>query len=144
MPGWIADKVAGFRLVPKSLKSVSSGKSIDLRSTNGTPVMIFSGLGDPRSFRRSVEGCGCVVVRENEFPDHHWYSEIDLKRLEYEFRDSKAEFAVTTEKDLVRLRSLENWEQGLPDRGWLHVLEIEIEFVAGEEMIDGLIQNVTR
>ncbi len=142
LPAWISDRTAGFRLTPQSLRNVSTDERIDHRTVPGTPVMIFSGLGDPRSFKQSVEEYGLVVVRNSEFPDHHWYTANDLVRLRTEFERSGAKFMITTEKDLVRLRALEETYEGFVDETRLHVLEIALEFVAGEEIIDAMIEKV--
>jgi tetraacyldisaccharide 4'-kinase len=139
-----ANRIAAFRLVPLSLRNVSTGESIDRRAGLRVPVMIFSGLGDPQSFRRSVEDFGCVVGNSVVFPDHHWYSKTDLSKLRKEFAEGKAELMVTTQKDLVRLRSLEKESEVFFKEVPVFVLEVTPEFIAGEEVIDKLIERVTQ
>jgi tetraacyldisaccharide 4'-kinase len=142
LPAWISDRAVGIRLEPRSLRNVSTDESIDRYSLQDVPVMIFSGLGDPSSFKRSVEECGCKVVKVREFPDHHWYSADDLSGLRTEFNASSAKFLITTEKDLVRLQALEKIGEEFVDETNLHVLETDIKFIAGEKMIDEMIEKV--
>jgi tetraacyldisaccharide 4'-kinase len=142
VPAGASNSIAAFRVSPASLRNVLTGKCIDHPAGSRIPVMIFSGVGDPNSFRQSVEDFGCAVVKNIEFPDHHWYSEDDWTRLRKDFSDGRAELLITTEKDLVRLRSLEEQGEISTNEVPLHVLEVVPEFIAGEEVIDTLIGKV--
>jgi tetraacyldisaccharide 4'-kinase len=69
----------------------------------GTRVFAFCGIARPEGFFKNLEDLGCVIVGKETFPDHHWYSDSDLKRLIENFKASGAQYLVTTEKDRVRL-----------------------------------------
>jgi tetraacyldisaccharide 4'-kinase len=74
----------------------------------GRRVYAFAGIGDPPRFFRSLRACGIDVVAERVFADHHPFSQRDVTDLQTAAeRDGLT--LVTTEKDLVRLRS-ENFE----------------------------------
>jgi tetraacyldisaccharide 4'-kinase len=142
VPAGMLDRVATFQLSPTALRNVSTGKCIDRSERSKIPVVIFSGLGDPKSFRQSVEDFGCLVVKSVEFPDHHWYSANDLAGLRKEFADRKAELLITTEKDWMKLRSLEGQSEVFSKEVSLHVMEVVPVFIEGEEVIDRLIEKV--
>jgi tetraacyldisaccharide 4'-kinase len=75
----------------------------------GKRVLAFAGIGDPTRFFRTLRASGIEVVRERAFDDHHPFSQGEIEALIAEARRDGLT-AVTTEKDLARLRSGE----GLP------------------------------
>jgi tetraacyldisaccharide 4'-kinase len=71
----------------------------------GRRVLAFAGIGRPEKFFATVEASGAVVERSRAFPDHHVYSEAELRGLRAEAACDDLLLA-TTEKDLVRLGRL--------------------------------------
>ena len=69
------------------------------------PYVAFAGLGRPQKFLRTLEGLNLTVAGWHEFPDHYPYNAGDLAKLKAEARQKKARL-ITTEKDLVRIKSL--------------------------------------
>lgn len=65
----------------------------------GTRVAAFCAIGNPASFWRTLDELGLDVVRRRAFPDHHAYSEGDLREL----CEPGVEALVTTEKDSVKV-----------------------------------------
>jgi tetraacyldisaccharide 4'-kinase len=63
----------------------------------------FSGLGNPHSFYRTLEGLGVNFVDCLEFEDHHRYRPKELLRIAEQFWRKGAAAVVTTEKDAVNL-----------------------------------------
>ncbi|HKE23725.1 MAG TPA: tetraacyldisaccharide 4'-kinase [Bryobacteraceae bacterium] len=63
----------------------------------------FCGLGNPQSFRRTLERLGTPPVEWIEFRDHHHYRPRELHHIAHQFTAAGAEAAVTTEKDSVNL-----------------------------------------
>jgi tetraacyldisaccharide 4'-kinase len=72
----------------------------------GHRVLAFAGIGRPRKFFETLEGCGAVSVRTRPFPDHHPYSKDEIAAL---LRDAESAglVPVTTEKDLVRIAAVD-------------------------------------
>jgi tetraacyldisaccharide 4'-kinase len=64
---------------------------------------MFCGLGNPRSFRYTLESLGLQVVDRMEFDDHHRYRPRELRYLSESFQHAGAEAVVTTQKDSVNL-----------------------------------------
>lgn len=69
----------------------------------GKNLLLFSGIGNPGSFKRSVNENGGVIKGEIRFPDHYWYSKRDMERISGEAERLSADAIITTEKDLIRL-----------------------------------------
>jgi tetraacyldisaccharide 4'-kinase len=58
----------------------------------------FCGLGNPESFRATLDSIGLKPVLFRAFPDHHRYDDAEIRAL---LRD--ADLLVTTEKDLANI-----------------------------------------
>jgi tetraacyldisaccharide 4'-kinase len=63
----------------------------------------FCGIAKPERFHESIRALGGHLVKTFTFPDHHWFTAQDLKRIQREAKKHKADFIITTEKDLVRI-----------------------------------------
>jgi tetraacyldisaccharide 4'-kinase len=101
------------------------------------PVAAFCGIGNPEAFRRTLIDAGLrQIAGFRAFRDHHHYSESDYADLAAWARNIGAAAVVTTQKDLVKIprRDL----GGLP----LYALKVRAEFVAGEDRLSTLLQDL--
>jgi len=64
--------------------------------------LIFSGIGDPSSFRDILVENKFNVAREMVFPDHYDYSLNDLKKIRNIAKNEKLKI-ITTEKDFMKI-----------------------------------------
>ncbi len=62
------------------------------------PAAAFCGIGQPESFRRTLASLGIRPASFRAFPDHHHYTEADLRPLLDRFQ-----LLLTTEKDHINL-----------------------------------------
>lgn len=69
----------------------------------GARVLAFCGIARPEGFYRNLESMGCFVVGKQSFPDHHWFTPADTAKLIEMYKETGAQYLVTTEKDRVRL-----------------------------------------
>jgi tetraacyldisaccharide 4'-kinase len=76
-----------------------------LAALRGQRVLAFAGIGDPERFFRTLRHAGIDVVAEKAFPDHHAYTADDIAAL-IAGAQREALGLVTTEKDMVKLRTL--------------------------------------
>ena len=70
----------------------------------GKRALAFAGIGDPVRFFRTLRASGIEVAAERVFADHHPFSKSEIETLIAETKRDGLTL-VTTEKDLVRLRS---------------------------------------
>jgi len=63
----------------------------------------FCGLGNPQSFRRTLECLGVAPAAWFEFDDHHRYRPRELRSMAHHAAATGASALVTTEKDAVNL-----------------------------------------
>ena len=87
----------------------------------------FCGLGNPQSFRRTLEQLGIQPVAWEEFEDHHRYRAFEVTRLRKSFEHLAADAMVTTEKDAVNLPQMAD---GLP----VYFLRVAMEIENEEEL----------
>lgn len=115
-----------------------TGRFLPGQDPGAVQAVIFAGVGNFESFRRSVERLGVSVLAAYEYPDHHDYSTDEITALCDVALTLEANAVVTTEKDAVKL--LERW----PDRSCrLLVLNVEIEFCEeGERFVADRIDEI--
>lgn len=104
----------------------SSGNEFPLSDLNGKRIVAFCGIGNPTGFRHTLESLGAELVAWREFPDHHDYRRADVDQLAADLRNSSAELALCTRKDLVKLRT--PMIAGVP----LRAVAVELQFLSGE------------
>jgi tetraacyldisaccharide 4'-kinase len=115
-----------------------AGNSHDLSSLIGASAVAFCGLGNPEGFRRTLEGLGVSPRSFRVFPDHHGYPREDVDDLALWAREAGADLVLTTQKDLVKLRT------GSLSGVRLLALRIGVELLAGSEGLEMRLAEVAR
>jgi len=94
---WIGEKDPLFQCdMPLFYASLKPQES-DVKSSE---IVAFSGLGFPQKFKATLESLGCVLKTFKVFPDHHPYTDDDMKSL----LSTAGSFPlVTTLKDYMRI-----------------------------------------
>ena len=108
-----------------------------LSRLKGKAVVALSGLGDPLSFESSLESLGATLAQRWRYPDHHAYSERELRSIS-DLRGGLP--VVTTFKDFVRLP--ERWRELLT--GEVLVLGIRLEIIKGRDLWIGALETLAR
>jgi tetraacyldisaccharide 4'-kinase len=117
---------------PDHVLDVRADKKLPLPHLKGKAVAALSGIGDPLSFETQLEALGAAVAQRWRYPDHHAYSERDLRSAE-ELRGALP--LVTTFKDFARFPK--NWSEILT--GETLVLGVKLEILKGRNLwIDAL------
>jgi tetraacyldisaccharide 4'-kinase len=86
-------------------------RPVNTADFDGTNVVAFAGIGRPEKFFTTLEACGASVLARHGFPDHHVYSDAELRNLAKEAA-AKAATLVTTTKDRTRMNSA--WRERIP------------------------------
>ena len=105
---------------------------------SGKKVAVFSGIGHPPAFVRTVRQLGAAVVAEREYPDHHPYTRDDVEELNRWAAALPAEVGtvLTTQKDWVKLRVGE-----LGGRK-LRAVRVGLKLLDGEELFQQKLRAV--
>ena len=93
-----------FKSINKDLKIFEGKyKPLNLKKFNlKKKYLMFCGIGNPHEFEQTLIKYKFYVSKKIIFPDHHKFSNIDLKKLNYNAsRDNLT--LITTEKDFFRL-----------------------------------------
>jgi tetraacyldisaccharide 4'-kinase len=85
---------------------LGGGAALSIESLRGRRVLAFAGIADPHGFFVELRERGLNLVAELAMPDHVAYDDNRLAEIERLMAGSKAEFAITTEKDGVKLLGL--------------------------------------
>jgi tetraacyldisaccharide 4'-kinase len=80
-----------------------SSNVVKLTAISGKKIFALCGIARPDGFFRSLTELGATIVDKMTFGDHHWYTVEDVAEIDRRFRDSRAAYIVTSEKDRVRL-----------------------------------------
>jgi tetraacyldisaccharide 4'-kinase len=88
---------------PQGLIS-SDGERIGFQALKGKKALALSGIANPAFFSFLLRKCGMEIVGEMIFPDHHRFTSKDLIAIEKESKE--ADWIVTTEKDVVKLKEM--------------------------------------
>jgi tetraacyldisaccharide 4'-kinase len=116
----------------RPLELMRQGQSSEtIEHLQGKAVVAFCGIGNPGSFRKTMEDLDARILEFRTFPDHHAYSASDVEDLRsWASKQAKDCLVVTTQKDLVKLR--------LPNLGGLALwaLRVGLHFEAGQEALD--------
>jgi tetraacyldisaccharide 4'-kinase len=89
-----------------------SGRVSPPQELNGRAVSAFCGIGNPGAFFADLRKWGFTVASQEAFPDHHVYTEGELRRVSRRARATGAVAMLTTEKDAANLPPV--WEPELP------------------------------
>ena len=93
-----------LRSIDKNLKIFqASYKPLNLKNFDlKKKYLMFCGIGNPHEFEQTLVKYKFNISKKIIFPDHHKFSNVDLKKLKYNAsRDNLT--LVTTEKDFFRL-----------------------------------------
>jgi len=99
------------------------------QALTGKSLCGFCGVGNPESFRRTLQGLPGKLRGFKSFRDHHSYRRTDLSRLKQWAGRLGCDFLVTTEKDRVKLRKTGASEG---------ILAVEISLEMGEGFCDAV------
>lgn len=132
--------VYATRFMPRALRRLESDEDLPLDTLQGVPAGIFSGIGRPEGFRRTLTLLRTDVVAERAFADHHWYGAGDIAALVEQGRTAGVRVWITTEKDAMRLMDTEEWRS----LGDVYYPRMEVEFLDEEEGFDALIMSRLR
>jgi tetraacyldisaccharide 4'-kinase len=82
------------------------GDSVPFTALQGHKFLVFAGIAQPEFFFAALRDRGINVVGTLPFPDHAAYDHESIEAIKAALRSSGAEYAITTEKDGVKLKGL--------------------------------------
>jgi tetraacyldisaccharide 4'-kinase len=95
--------------------------------------LIFSGIGNPESFKEILIKNKFTIIKEIIFPDHYNYTQIDIDRIKLKAKNLNAKI-ITTEKDYTKINSNKNND--------IKFLQVELKIKNEIELINYLRLNI--
>ncbi len=95
--------------------------------------IIFSGIGNPESFRETLIKNNFNIIKQINFPDHHEYTQNDIDKIKMDAKNLDAKI-LTTEKDHVKINSAENDD--------IKFLKIELDIKDEKKLINYLKMHI--
>ena len=108
-----------------SYYEIKNLNTLDLKSD----YLIFSGIGDPSSFKEILLKNNTKVKKEIIFPDHYNYKKNDIKKI-FELAEKINAKILTTEKDFVKISNINTKK--------IDFLKIELKIIEEQKLIDFL------
>ena len=91
--------------------------------------IIFSGIGNPESFKETLVSNKLNIIKEIIFPDHYNYTQVDIDKIKLQAKKLSAKI-ITTEKDYIKIKSNKNDD--------IKFLKIELKIKNEVELINYL------
>ncbi len=117
---------------PVQLMDFKRNRYLPLQELKGKKVAAISGIGDPYSFEKTIEGLGAEILFAARFDDHHRYRESELKEFVARCKEVGVKDVITTEKDFYRLEPLLKRKRPHEIHN-LNFLALQIEFQVDDE-----------
>ena len=87
----------------------------------GQKVLSVSAIADNAGWKKSLNHLGCEVIKTIARRDHHHWKEAELRNAAQRAKSAGATLAITTEKDMVKIKP--QWCDPLP----LFSMRIELD-----------------
>ena len=105
-------------------------KAINIKEFNiKDEYMVFSGIGNPESFRQTLINNNIKVTKEIIFPDHYNYTHKDIEQIKYQAKKLNLKI-LTTEKDYIKIKSIDNHD--------IRYLKVELDIKNEDRLINHL------
>jgi len=123
-----------FKDLPEGIPVIRCGFTTDniyeihsnklLETDSGKNVLAFSAIGQPEQFYKLVRENNLNLIKTISFPDHHRYSEEDVRNIFSTAQALCANAVITTEKDAVKVKNLTDGE--------IYALKLKADFNPSE------------
>lgn len=126
----------------------TAGQRLEILWLRGKRLYAFCGLGNPKSFEKTLQLSGADIVRFRDFPDHHHYSRNELTEIDSEASKLGVDAIVTTQKDFVKINIMPNsgQPQGLPlQTKWqkpIFSLRVEMRITKGLDVLAEKLEEI--
>ena len=96
-------------------------------------VLAFAGIGHPQKFYHTLSQQGLDVVETIDFPDHHFYTRDDIKKILHQAESLDA-VVYTTTKDFVKIPTLYQHQ--------INVLEVSVVWDEPDRLQEFIISHM--
>jgi tetraacyldisaccharide 4'-kinase len=106
-----------------------SDKTIKTNELQDYELLAVSAIANNSSFVKALKTISKKEVTSLGYFDHHYYSAKDISKIQESFQriSSKKKLILTTEKDAVKLRNTEGWDDEIKDK--LFYIPVKVVFL---------------
>lgn len=109
-----------------NLFSKEKNKILSIDTMKGHKIIAMSAIGNPASFEQTLSDIGAVITESLRFPDHHDYTEQEIRDVMHQAEEQGAEAIVITDKDAVKIpQTLLSQKRPVP----IYIISIEVTFI---------------
>ncbi len=108
----------------------SKNNKLEVEYFSGKTALLFSGIGDPESFIKTVQNLNVRILDSINFRDHKNYSKSDIEKISKKYIDTNADIIITTEKDFLKIGETDLPIYTIPitmdidKKGYAHILKL--------------------
>ena len=136
---WTKAPVAGMRRRSVIFRNASNGTPMELIKSAGKKAVVFSGIGNPASFEEAIRSLSIEVCQLFQFPDHHLFSTAEMESIAAARKRTGADLILTTEKDVARMRGLNESAMEFFVKQPVFFLEIEPDIAWQPEVFQSML-----
>ena len=109
------------------------GQHVPLTEIRGKNVLLLTGIASPGQLETDINTyAGNNALTTLSFPDHHAFTEKDIRRINETFAGmAEPKMVITTEKDQARLVDVETLSDSVREN--IYALPIKVSFMLGKE-----------
>ena len=96
--------------------------------------LIFSGIGNPKDFKKILQKNKLIIIDEIIYPDHFDYKQKDINYIKERAKKNSAEI-ITTEKDFVKISKL--------GKNNINFIEINLKIDNEIKLVDFIKQKIS-
>ena len=112
----------------------SNYKAINIKEVDiNEEYIVFSGIGNPESFKQTLINNNIKIEKEIIYPDHHQYTQKDIDHIRFQARRLNSKI-LTTEKDYIKIKSSKNND--------IKYLKVELDIKNEDKLIDYLKMHI--
>lgn len=117
-------------LIPSSYLLDSKNNKVEVEYFSGKIALLFSGIGDPESFTKTVQNLNVRILDSINFRDHKNYSKSDIERIRNKYIKTGADVILTTEKDILKIGKTDLPIYSIPitmeidEKGYLQIMKL--------------------
>jgi len=121
---------------PQFLRAVNGRETRPLETLRDARIAAFSGIAMPESFEEFLRRFGARLVYNRRFIDHHRFSDYELDAFFTRAAEAAVDFAITTEKDAVRIRP--DYQAPIP----CFFLRLEVDILSGVQDFEDAVSRI--
>ncbi|MEE8342124.1 MAG: tetraacyldisaccharide 4'-kinase [Candidatus Neomarinimicrobiota bacterium] len=118
------------QIIPSAYFLYHNNNKPDVKKFHGKTALLFSGIGDPISFAKTIHNLNIKILSSIKFKDHKIYSTSDIEMISNKYKNTGAEIIITTEKDFQKIGNTSLPIYALPiamkieDEGYAQLLKL--------------------